>query len=111
MLLSLLTLGPKTYDPIEGINFVQDGPAAIDLDTDNALRNPFYRILARNLPLVLVAMIYLLAWLVVSGSTVWYSKDRRGNGWQGRLRRTTGPDTAPDRMYANCDGGAEGKSR
>ena len=74
LLLSLLTLGPKDYDPLAGINLAQDGPGALDLDPYSGLLNPFYRLLYWNMPLVLVAAVFFLAWLVVSGSTLWNAR-------------------------------------
>lgn len=91
MLLSLLTLGPKDYDPLAGIDLAQDGPAGLNLDPYSGLRNPFYRLLYWNLPLVLVAAVFFLAWLVISGSTLWYGRGRsRRRGMSDRQEHLKG---------------------
>lgn len=80
MLCSLTTLGSKTIDPLGGRSLADVAAEANSSDPDAGLQlidvntsglNPFYKLIVNDLPLVIVAAVYVAAWLIMSGST-WY---------------------------------------
>lgn len=86
-LLGLLDIGPKEFDIA---NF-----------TDSSLDsvNPLYRILFNEVPLVIVAVVYLIVWLTTSAGLIWI--DRRKS--RARSRASSGA-SAGERGGAGIDG-------
>lgn len=74
---------------------------------------PFYRLLLRDLPLVIVAVVYLLVWLVRGGFTWWVyrkrvrEREREGKGEEGEEMREKGDRTEGGGRCAGEEGDDE----